>query len=90
MVVINTDQYVSDARRILANNIVYFRLQKSWTQEDLASKLGTTPVYISNIENAKRNMRIDYVDYIANIFEVPLEQLFVKRELILNHRISKK
>ena len=31
-----------------------------------------------------------YVDYIANIFEVPLEQLFVKRELILNHRISKK
>mgnify|MGYP004505218127 FL=1 len=90
MVVINTDQYVSDARRILANNIVYFRLQKSWTQEDLACKLGTTPVYISNIENAKRNMRIDYVDYIANIFEVPLEQLFVKRELILNHRISKK
>lgn len=67
MVVINTDQYVSDARRILANNIVYFRLQKNWTQEDLACKLEITPVYISNIENARCNMRMDYVDYIANI-----------------------
>ena len=43
----------SDARSILANNIVYYRLQKGWSQEDFADKLGTTPTYVSNLENAK-------------------------------------
>ena len=33
------------ARNILANNIVYYRLQKGWSQEDFADKLGTTPTY---------------------------------------------
>lgn len=55
----------SDARSILANNIVYYRLQKGWSQEDFADKLGTTPTYVSNLENAKRNTRIDYIDHIA-------------------------
>lgn len=43
----------SDARKILANNIVYFRLEHGWSQEDFADRLGTTPTYVSNLENAK-------------------------------------
>ena len=39
----------SDARSILANNIIYYRLQKGWSQEDFADKLGTTPTYVSNL-----------------------------------------
>ena len=56
----------SNARKILANNIVYYRLEKGWSQEDFADKLGTTPTYVSNLENAKRNTRIDYIDHISN------------------------
>lgn len=66
----------SDARSILANNIVYYRLQKGWSQEDFADKLGTTPTYVSNLENAKRNTRIDYIDHIAAVLNVELFQLF--------------
>ena len=80
----------SDARSILANNIIYYRLQKGWSQEDFADKLGTTPTYVSNLENAKRNTRIDYSDHIATVLNVELFQLFDKRENIENHRIPRR
>ena len=80
----------SDARSILANNIVYYRLQKGWSQEDFADKLGTTPTYVSNLENAKRNTRIDYIYHIAAVLNVELFQLFEKRENIENRRIPRR
>ncbi|MBP3461573.1 MAG: helix-turn-helix transcriptional regulator [Bacilli bacterium] len=80
----------SNARKILANNIVYYRLEKGWSQEDFADKLGTTPTYVSNLENAKRNTRIDYIDHIATVLDVELFQLFVKRENIENRRIPRR
>lgn len=80
----------SNARNILANNIVYYRLQKGWSQEDLADKLGTTPTYVSNLENAKRNTRIDYIDHIATTLNVELFQLFEKRKNIENRRIPRR
>ena len=80
----------SNARKILANNIVYFRLKNNWSQEDFADKLGTTATYVSNIENAKRNTRIDYIDHIASVLHVEVDQLFVKREKLKNKRISKR
>ena len=80
----------SNARNILANNIVYYRLQKGWSQEDFADKLGTTPTYVSNLENAKRNTRIDYIDHIATTLNVELFQLFEKRANIETRRIPRR
>ena len=80
----------SNARKILANNIVYYRLEKGWSQEDFADKLETTPTYVSNLENAKRNTRIDYIGHIATVLDVELFQLFVKRENIENRRIPRR
>lgn len=34
-----------NAREIVANNIKYYRLKNNWSQEDLAEKLDTTPVF---------------------------------------------
>ena len=88
--VFNLIKLESNARKILANNIVYYRLEKGWSQEDFADKLGTTPTYVSNLENAKRNTRIDYIDHIATVLDVELFQLFVKRENIENRRIPRR
>lgn len=68
--------YDNHSRKILANNIVYFRLKLNWSQEDLAEELGTTPTYVSNLENAKRNMRVDYIGHIANTLKVSVQDLF--------------
>ena len=78
------------ARKILANNIIYFRLKHKWSQEDFADELGTTPTYVSNIENAKRNMRIDYISYIADTLDVPLQELFVERNPVKSHRVPRR
>ncbi len=78
------------AREILANNITYFRLKKNWSQEDFADELGTTPTYVSNLENAKRNARIDYIEHIADTFDVTMEQLFIERPKVENHRIPRR
>ena len=78
------------ARKILANNIVYYRLLKGWSQEYFAEKLGTTTTYLSSLENAKRNTSIDYIEHLSNTLDIGLSQLLEDRGPILNHRIPRK
>lgn len=78
-----------DIRKIVANNIKYYRLKNNWSQEELAENLGTTPVYVSNLENAKKNIRIDYISHIANTFNIAPKELFIEREPI-NFRRKRK
>lgn len=78
------------ARKILANNIIFFRLEHQWSQEDFADKLGTTATYVSSLENAKRNTRIDYIGHIANVLGVSLDQLFIERPIVTNNRIARR
>lgn len=78
-----------NARDILANNIVYFRLKKGWTQEELAEHLGSKPNYISYLENGKLNSRIDFIGRLANTLGVSLEQLFIEREKQYNHHVNR-
>ena len=83
-------KYLKKTRKILANNIVYYRLKKGLSQEELAEPLETTPVYLSSLENAKRNIRLDYIEYIANILEVNIKELFTEREIIEKKKRPKK
>lgn len=70
------------SRKLLANNIKYYRLKKGLSQEELAELLETTPVYLSSLENAKRNIRLDYIEHIANTLEVNIKDLFIEREIV--------
>ena len=81
---------LNNARETLANNIVYYRISYGWSQEDFADKLGTTTTYVSSLENAKRNTRIDYIEHIANTLNVNLSQLFEKRDKVENNRIQRR
>ena len=78
-----------NGRKILANNIVYYRLKNSWTQEELAEILDTTPTYVSELEHAKRDSRIDFITTIAHTFNIKLTELFEERNEITNHRLKK-
>ena len=75
-------KYQKKARKILANNIKYYRLKKGLSQEELVELLGTTPVYLSSLENAKRNIRLYYIEHIANTIEVNIKDLFIEREIV--------
>ena len=45
---------------------------------------------MSNLENARRNTRIDYIGHIADTLGVSLEQLFAERPKVENNRIPRR
>lgn len=49
---IHNDEYYYT---IIRKNIKYWRLQKGWTQQDLADRTFLSREYICDIENEKRN-----------------------------------
>lgn len=77
-------------RELLANNIIFFRHLKNWSQETLAEKMGSSPAYISQLENAKRNVTSDFFDKIAETLNVEPYELLIKRDNINNKRVDKK
>ena len=90
MIIKCKNYYENHSSKILSNNIVYFRIKKNWSQEDFADELGTTPTYVSGLENAKRNTRIDYIGHIADTLGVSIEDLFIERPTVTNHRIPRR
>lgn len=90
VIIIKSISYENHSRKILANNIIYYRLQNKWSQEDFADKLETTSVYVSNLENAKRNTRINYIGRVADTLGVSVKDLFEERTPIDNHKILRR
>ena len=80
---------VTRTRKIIANNIVHFRVQKGWSQEHLAELLSTSSGYISEIENAKRNISCDYIDLISNILQIEPHELLINRPPVNVRRIHR-
>lgn len=77
-------------RKLLANNIVYFRHKLKWSQETFAEKMKSSPAYISQLENAKRNVTADFFDKIADTLKVEPYELLIERNVINNKRVDQK
>ena len=59
----------------LGNNIKFYRTQKKMTQEELAELLGTTSKSISRWEQSLTYPDISLLPFIANIFEITVDEL---------------
>ena len=81
---------ITKTRKILANNIVYWRLKRNWSQEELAFKLNSSTPYISEMENSKRNISIDYVDHIATVLKISPHELLIERPPLKSRRVDGK
>jgi transcriptional regulator with XRE-family HTH domain len=57
------------------------RTQKSWKQDDLASKLGTSGVIIGRYERGETTPSIRVAHKVAEIFGVTLDALIADRDL---------
>lgn len=63
----------------LGLNIAYYRKLNSFTQETLAEKLDVDRTTVSKIELATSGVSLDLVFDIAELFDIPVEKLFVFR-----------
>lgn len=64
------------ARRILAHNVERLRDARGMNQEELADAAHMHQSQISEIENAKRNVRLDVVQSLASGLSARLAELF--------------
>ncbi len=80
----------NDVSILLGKNIVYFRQlpENNLSQSDLAHKLGTNKSYVSQVENAKRNVSTDYIDRLCKVFNIKPVELFTERDFNPKPRID--
>lgn len=77
-------------KEIFAENVKYYRKQAEMTQDEFAKAVGTDPVYISYIENAKRFPSIEYVEKMAEVLKVENYKFFVPRDYSFCRKSPKK
>jgi ribosome-binding protein aMBF1 (putative translation factor) len=58
------------SRLVVASNVMRLRIQRGWTQQQLARELGVTQPRIAQIESASANVQIDTLDRLAAVFGV--------------------
>ena len=71
---------ISDLLQIIANNIIRYRRQLGYTQEDLAFKADIDRTYIGYIENAKQNLSTEKLCSIAQALKVNVSDLLTIKE----------
>jgi transcriptional regulator with XRE-family HTH domain len=64
------------ARRILARNLRRLRLERRWSQDDLAAEAGTRQALVSAIEIGEANPTLASLEKLAATLEVTLAELF--------------
>lgn len=68
-----------DKYKLLGLNIAYYRKLNGYTQEALAEKLDVDRTTISKIELSTSGVSLDIIFDIADLFNIPVEKLFVFR-----------
>ena len=63
------------AQRLVGRNMRRIRLERRMTQEQVAERSDTTPVWISGCERGVRNMSVGSLSMIAFALEVPMTTL---------------
>lgn len=69
---------IIETRKYLAKNILKLRKAKGWSQEQLAFESNTTNKCISDLELAKRNVKIDTITRIAKALCVSVSDIVKK------------
>jgi transcriptional regulator with XRE-family HTH domain len=67
-----------DIRIRLGRKVRKLRLQRGWTQVELAEKLGLDRSYLADVERGKRNISVLNLEVIAQGLGLSLSQLFSK------------
>jgi transcriptional regulator with XRE-family HTH domain len=78
---------------IIGQNVIKWRYQKDWTQDQLAAKMQLSGYYITrqiiaNIESRRSSVSDKRVAYLAEIFDVKAGDLFPRKAVLKNHANS--
>ena len=60
------------------NRLKVLRAEQSWSQQDLAERLGVSRQSVNAIETGKYDPSLPLAFRIADLFEAPIEEIFVR------------
>ena len=83
------EKVVMNIRKNLSNNVLYYRIENNLSQEALAEKMDSSVTYISEIENQKWNVSIDYIEKLAKVLNIEIKELFTQRDNVENKSIKR-
>lgn len=66
-----------DLRAVLAYNMRLFRVNKGWSQEELARRCGLDRTYVSAVERKRWNIALSNIEKMALALGVPAYQLLL-------------
>lgn len=64
-------------RRAFGERVRRLRVQREWTQEEMAERASIHRSYLASIESGSRNPSLDTIVKLANGLHVPVADLFV-------------
>ncbi|KLT72549.1 XRE family transcriptional regulator [Neisseria arctica] len=67
----------NDLRAVLAYNMRLFRVNKGWSQEELARQCGLDRTYVSAIERKRWNIALSNIEKMANALGIPAYELLL-------------
>ena len=68
-----------DIYNTIGKNIKKYRIQKGWTQKELAEQLLLSESFIGKLESVTRQtLSIDTLEQIANVLDVDIQRFFDK------------
>ncbi len=69
-----------DIRKQVGANVQRIRLERAWSQEELAFRSGLHRTYVSGVERGTRNPTVVVLQQLAEALEVPAGQLLKSEE----------
>lgn len=66
---------VCNARELLASNLVRLRVQRGFSQEDLAHEAGLHRTFVAHVERRARNISLDNIEKLASALGVTVANL---------------
>jgi transcriptional regulator with XRE-family HTH domain len=67
---------ILSTKRILARNLRRLRLERGWSQDDLAAEAGVRQALVSAIEVATANPTLESLDRLTSALKVDMATLF--------------
>ena len=70
-----------DIKKILGENVRFYRYANKFTQEKLAEKCDLSPRYVSDIENGNGNISIETLAKLSETLKVSAPKLIEKQNI---------
>ena len=87
---VNNASMASDYSKLIGNRIRYFRNLRGMTQAELAEAIGIETSTLAHIEIGKNLPAISRLPRIAEVLDIEVYQLFIRREITDNHDLISK